>query len=65
MNITRIKEMFIIFIKLNLRKRQISYKRVTSLQTLKIKTTVKKKKKKRATLKTISFLLQFFLWMGP
>ena len=65
MNITRIKEMFIIFIKLNLRKRQISYKRVTSLQTLKIKTTVKKKKKKRATLKTISFLLQFFLWIGP
>ena len=65
MNITRIKEMFIIFIKLNLRKRQIGYKRVTSLQTLKIKTTVKKKKKKRATLKTISFLLQFFLWMGP
>ena len=40
MNITRIKEMFIIFIKLSLRKRQISYKRVASLQTLKIKTIV-------------------------
>ena len=64
MSITRVKEMFIIFINLSLRKRQISYKISDWLQILETKTTTKKKekkkKKKKATMKITSFLLQFF-----
>ena len=43
MNITRVKERFIIFIKLRLRKRQIDYKRSKWLQIRETKTTCKKK----------------------
>ena len=46
MSITRVKEMFIIFINLSLRKRQISYKISDWLQILETKTTTKKKRKK-------------------
>ena len=65
MSITRVKEMFIIFINLSLRKRQISYRILDWLQILETKTTTKKKekkkkKKKKATMKITSFLLQFF-----
>ena len=46
MNITRVKEKFIIVIKLSLRKRQMDYKRASWLQIMEAKTTIKKKKKK-------------------
>ena len=44
MNITRVKEKFIIFIKLSLRKRQMDYKRASWLQIMEAKTTIKKKR---------------------
>ena len=65
MNITRVKEKFIIVIKLSLRKRQMDYKRASWLQIMEAKTTVKKKKKKRLLKKSTSFLLQFCLLLGP
>ena len=67
MNITRIKEMFIIFINLSLRKRQRVYKRASGLQTMETETTLKTKKKKptTTTLNYFFFLLQSSPLLGP
>ena len=51
MSITRVKKMFIFFINLSLRKRQISYKRSGWLQTLETEIALKKRKKKRRSKK--------------
>ena len=67
MNIIRIKEMFIIFINLSLRKRQRVYKRASGLQTMETETTLKTKKKKptTTTLNYFFFLLQSSPLLGP
>ena len=58
-NITSVKEKFIIIIKLSLGKRKIDYKRENGLQSLETKTTVKKRKKKKENRQLMaSFLLQ-------
>ena len=57
-NITSMKEKLTIIIKLSLRKRQIDYKRVNGLQSLKTKTTVKKKGDNL----WLHFYYKFVLW---
>ena len=65
MNITRVKEKFIIVIKLSLRKRQMDYKRASWLQIMEAKTTIKKKKKKgKATLKNYFFFITILSFVG-
>ena len=62
-NITSVKEKFIIIIKLSLGKRKIDYKRENGLQSLETKPTVKKrKKKKKKDNLWLHFYYKFVLW---
>ena len=65
MNITRVKERFIIVIKLSLRKRQMDYKRASWLQIMQAKTTIKKKGGGgKATLKIYFFFITILSFVG-
>ena len=52
-------------LRLSLRKRQISYKRLTLLQALEIKTTVKKRKKREKYTLNYFFFTTIFSFGGP